>query len=103
MQSLRELLNGALTLPEASLMPFAIGVLLVAVAAYTVLRWAMRVRVERRARVYCPVHHATARVRLRLDPDGTPVDVEGCDLLTRRGLRSCDAACLRTLVVEQAA
>jgi hypothetical protein len=103
MQSLREFVNGALALPDASLMPFAIGVLLVAVAAYAGLRWAMRVRVERRAHVYCPVHHATASVRLRLDPDGTPIEVDGCDLLTRRGLRTCDAACLKTLVVEQAA
>ena len=103
MQTYREFLGGALTLPDASLLPFAIGVLLVAAVAYGVLRWAMRVRVERRARVYCPVHHATARVRLRLDPDGMPIEVEGCDLLTRRGLRACDSACLKTLVVEQAA
>ena len=103
MQTYRELLGGALTLPDASLMPFAIGVLLVALVGYGVLRWAMRVRVARAARVYCPVHHATARVRLRIDPDGTPTEVESCDLLTRRGFRACDAACLKTLVVEHAA
>ncbi|MGH7354193.1 MAG: hypothetical protein ACRELS_06380 [Candidatus Rokuibacteriota bacterium] len=102
MESLREFLSNGLSLPDASLMPFAIGVLLVAVGAYGVLRWAMRARVERRVRVHCPVHDATTTVLCRLGPDGTPVEIERCDLLTRSGLRACDSACLKTLV-EQAA
>ena len=102
MESFREFLSGALSLPDASLMPFAIGVLLVAAGAYGVLRWAMRARVERRARVYCPVHHTRARVQWRLGREGTPVELERCDLLTRRGLRACDSACLKTLVEHAA-
>jgi hypothetical protein len=104
MQGFRGFLSGALTLPDASLMPFAIGVLLVAVATYGLLRWAMRAQGERRVRVYvyCPVHHATTRVLCRLQPDGTPVAIECCDLLTRRGLSTCNAACLNTLVEHAA-
>src|SRR5687768_10218141 len=39
MDSVREFLTGVLTLPDPSLIPFAIGLLLVPVAIYGIVRW----------------------------------------------------------------
>ena len=48
MDSIREFMSGVLTLPEPSLIPFVIGLLLVPVAVYGIVRLAMRVGVARR-------------------------------------------------------
>jgi hypothetical protein len=101
-QSFRELSNGTLALPDAGLL-FAIGVAVLGIVAAGVVRWARRPQGEGRVRVtvYCPLHHATARVLCRRGVDGRP-SVDHRDLLTRRGLRACDAGCLHGLVEQPA-
>ena len=48
MDSVREFMSGVLTLPDPSLIPFVIGLLLVPVAVSGIGRWAMRAGVARR-------------------------------------------------------
>ena len=95
MQSLPEVLRSALAVP-ASLVPFAIGVLLAALVGTMLLRWAMRARVERRERLRCPVYRSMTRVVFGIAPDGTAIEVERCALLARRPNLACRCDCLAT-------
>jgi hypothetical protein len=66
MDSVREFLTGVLTLPDPSLIPFAIGLLLVPVAIYGIVRWA---NARRRRAARAPEGRRASRVTVaRLRP-----------------------------------
>jgi hypothetical protein len=96
MNTLPGSLGAALSLPDATLMPFALAILVAALAVYGLLRWAMRSGREGhvRVRVYCPVHRTRTHVLCRLGPRGAPLAIERCDLTP---LDTCDADCLSSL------
>ena len=96
MEALREFVTSALGMP-ASVIPFAIGVLLVALAGYLLLMWAIRARGERRERLRCPAYHSMTRVVFGLASDGTPIEVRRCALFSRRRIVPCRYDCLRAL------
>ena len=62
-------------------------------AAYVVLLWAIHSARWKEVTLGCPVDGRTARVKMALGPDGSPIEVRRCSLQGRRVI--CAKRCLK--------